>query len=369
MVATPAVLGAEVAAGAPVLVLESMKMENTLLAPFAARVKELLVSVGSQVEVGAPLLRLEPTGGADEVPAEGGQVDLDLPVQDTQSDDATTHAARLRADLGSMMLGFDVDPRDEGHTLSDYLNERDGLVAQDDSPIADELALVETFADFADLSRNRPLGEDVRLENRVHSPREHFHTYLQSLDPDRGALPEDFRHKLERVLQHYGVADLERTPRLEAAVFRIFLAQQRSGPDVALVTALLRRWIAEPAPSEPAASEARDALDRLVRATQLRFPAVGDLARSVHFRWFDQPLVDQERESVLDGVGRRLHELSGMPTGPERDARTDEPGRHTRAVGALPRRGPRGRRVAHRRADARRAGQAPLSRARPARLH
>lgn len=31
-----------------------------------------------------------------------------------------------------------------------------------------------------------------------------------------------------RVLQHYGVEDLERTPAMEAAVFRIFLAQQRS---------------------------------------------------------------------------------------------------------------------------------------------
>ena len=42
------------------MVLESMKMETVLQAPFAARVRELMVSSGSQVETGTPLVRLEP---------------------------------------------------------------------------------------------------------------------------------------------------------------------------------------------------------------------------------------------------------------------------------------------------------------------
>ena len=50
VVATPVQGGAEIEAGAPVLVLESMKMETVLYAPFKATVKELLVSTGSQVE-------------------------------------------------------------------------------------------------------------------------------------------------------------------------------------------------------------------------------------------------------------------------------------------------------------------------------
>ena len=60
VVATPVAVGDEVEAGAPVLVLESMKMETVLHAPFAARVRELLGVAGSQVETGAPLIRLEP---------------------------------------------------------------------------------------------------------------------------------------------------------------------------------------------------------------------------------------------------------------------------------------------------------------------
>ena len=63
VVATPVAAGAEVSAGSPVLVLESMKMETVVRAPFDARVRELLVSVGSQVGSAAPLARLEPTQG------------------------------------------------------------------------------------------------------------------------------------------------------------------------------------------------------------------------------------------------------------------------------------------------------------------
>ncbi len=64
VVATPVAVDDEVEADAPILVLESMKMETVLRAPFRARVRECLVSVGSQVEAGAPLLRLEPVGDA-----------------------------------------------------------------------------------------------------------------------------------------------------------------------------------------------------------------------------------------------------------------------------------------------------------------
>ena len=126
----------------------------------------------------------------------------------------------------------------------------------------------------------------------MHSPKEHFHTYLQSLDVERHGLHEHFRERVTAVLARYGVTELDRTPELEEAVFRIFLAQRRAGADVALVTSLLQRWIAEPPPTDDLAWPVRQLLERLVRATQLRFPVVGDLARSVRFRWFDQPLVD-----------------------------------------------------------------------------
>ena len=240
-------------------------------------------------------------------------------------------AARARADLAAMLLGYDLDPGHETRTLAGYLAARDELAAAGRSPVVDEMDLLTVFADFAELSRNRPVGEEAHIENRVHSPREHFHTYLQTLDPERGALPADFVGRLERVLGHYGVTGVERTEALEGAVFRVFLAQQRSAPEVSMATSILQRWLVEPAPEASEEAAARELLDRLVSATQLRFPIVGDLARSVRFRWFDQPLVDADRASVLGSVGDELDQIDAMPEGAERTARLD-------ALAAIPER-------------------------------
>jgi hypothetical protein len=64
--------------------------------------------------------------------------------------------------------------------------------------------------------------------------------------PTAAACPTEFRDRLSRVLAHYGVDGLDRTPELERAVFRVFLAQQRTEPEVALAVGVLRRWLAEP---------------------------------------------------------------------------------------------------------------------------
>ncbi len=190
VVATPVSLGEEVAAGSPVLVLESMKMETVLPAPFAARVKELLVSAGSQVETGAPLVRLEPTGEAEDAGAAetADAPDLELPAEVIDGD-PSDRAERGRGELSAMLLGYDLDPDHEQRTLARYLAARDELVDLGASLVCDEIPLLTVLADFAELSRNRPMGSEAHVENRVHSPREHFRTFLQTLDPERGGLP------------------------------------------------------------------------------------------------------------------------------------------------------------------------------------
>jgi biotin carboxyl carrier protein len=51
--------GEEVAAGATLLTIEAMKMQNEVRAPQAGRVAALEVAVGQAVAAGTPLLRLE----------------------------------------------------------------------------------------------------------------------------------------------------------------------------------------------------------------------------------------------------------------------------------------------------------------------
>ncbi|GAA4524909.1 ATP-binding protein [Amycolatopsis samaneae] len=321
VVATPLSVGDEVESGAPILVLESMKMETVLRAPFRARVRECPVSVGSQVETGAPLMRLEPLADGDtaeESDQDSAVVEIDLPAQPDGAS-AADRAARGLQDLRSQLLGFDV-AGEWTPSLTDYLAARAELGAPEQL-LTGELGLLSVFAELSELSRNKPAGEDSEPNTPVHSPREYFHTYLQSLDVERAGLPEQFQARLRQVLGQYGVTELERTPELEEAVFRIFLAQQRASSDVAVVSALLRQWITEAPPVDSMREPTGLALERLVAATQVRFPAVSDLARGVVYRWFAQPLLRRSRAQVYAGIRKNLRYLDRYPETPDRAER------------------------------------------------
>ena len=180
------------------------------------------------------------------------------------------------------------------------------------------------FADLSELSRNRPAGEEISAEHPVHSPREYFHTYLQSLDVERAGLPETFQARLRRVLAPLRRRDLDRTPALEEAVFRIFLAQQRASADVAIVSTLLRQWLTEAPPAEALREQAGLALEHLIAATQVRFP-VG------------QRPGPQRRVPLVRPAAAAPHPRRGLRPGPPAPALPrPEPGR------AGPRRADRG---------------------------
>ncbi|MEU3017715.1 carboxyl transferase domain-containing protein [Nocardiopsis sp. NPDC007018] len=320
VVATPLAVGDEVESGAPILVLESMKMETVLRAPFRARVRECPVAVGGQVETGAPLMRLEPLGddAAEDTGDQAESVEIDLP-EPVPAASAAERAQRGLSDLRGLLLGFDFSPEERTRVLADYLTARDGL---DSVLVEGELDLLTVFADLSELSRNKPGGAvDAEQDHRVHSPREYFHSYLQSLDVERAGVIEGYQTRLTRVLAHYGVTDLDRTPELEDAVFRIFLAQQRMGGYVAIVSDLLRRWLADAPPQEPLAERAGLSLEHLIEATQVRFPAVSDLARGVVFRWFTQPLLRRNRAKVYAAVRDELRHLDREPHSPDRAER------------------------------------------------
>ncbi|HEY1666138.1 MAG TPA: biotin carboxylase N-terminal domain-containing protein, partial [Trebonia sp.] len=320
VVATPLAAGDEVEADAPILVLESMKMETVLRAPFRARVRECLVSVGSQVEAGAPLLRIEPVGDADAAVAvtAGPAAEIDLPAAPAGVP-AAEHAGQYLADLRGLLLGFDDDPADPKRALTGYLAARAELGG---APLPGEVELLTVFADMSELSRNQP-GSDTEtaLDGPVHSPREYFHSYLRSLDVERAGVPEAFQVKLARVFRYYEVTSLDRTPELEAAVFRIFLAQQRMAADAGIVAELLRQWLATVPPAEPLREPAGLALEHLIEATQLRFPSVSDLARGVVFRWFAQPLLRRNRARVYAAIREQLRYLDQHPDAADRAER------------------------------------------------
>jgi acetyl-CoA carboxylase carboxyltransferase component/biotin carboxyl carrier protein len=308
VVAVRAAPGDDVEAGQPVVVLESMKMETAVRAPFAGRVREVRAVVNSQVDAGAPLLLLDRTGGdveeslGERVALPGGD--------DKPDDDPRARALSLLEQLRALVTGYDVGAGHARRLVVEYAAARDELPPDDGQLLSAELDVLVTFADLAELSRNRPASEEEEADTQVHSPREHFHTYLHSLDVEREGLPEAFRARLQRALAHYGVTDLEPGPALEEAVHRVFLAQQRIAEQLPAVSALLDRWLTtERLPEGPSRTEVGEVLDRLVLATQLRHPSLGDLVRAVRFRHFEEPVVRAARQEVLDRAERLLEQL------------------------------------------------------------
>ncbi|MDQ5841050.1 MAG: biotin/lipoyl-binding protein, partial [Chloroflexota bacterium] len=213
VVAVLVTAGEDVEAGATIAILESMKLQTAVEAPRRGRVREVLARVNSQVDAGAPLLRLDPPVEEDAA-SDAPVVSFKVPTPGDASETPPGVRARAHLDaLRAMITGYDVGPKRAGTLVAAYGKLRNEL-AQDAELRREELALLTTFADLCELSRNRPTIAEEDLDERVHSPQEHFHTYLHSLDVEQERLPDAFRTRLSRVLRHYGVADLARSPEL-----------------------------------------------------------------------------------------------------------------------------------------------------------
>ena len=294
--------GDEVKAGDTLAVLEAMKMETAVRAPFAGRVRHLLVTANTQVAPGAPLLQLD-AEAAEAGPARGRIVfssSVDC-CADTPSDQALANLEAIRR----LVLGFDSDPAETRTLASEYTRLfREGQEDADRRRLEDEILGI--FADLASLFR-RQSAPDEDEELGPTSSGEYFLTYLRTLDAEAGPLPRRFLERLSRAVAHYGVFTLDRTPALEDALFWIYKAQRSLDAAAEMVSAILERRIETPE-AHPDAGFAV-LLDRLVRASEGRRPSLCDLAREARYRIFDQPLYDARRRHVYAEAEAQLQKL------------------------------------------------------------
>src|SRR6185312_8808921 len=210
VVAIPVKEGDEVAEGDVVAIVESMKMETSLTAPFAGRVRRVLSGTNVQVGAQTPLLQLE---AVEEEAAEQSAERVDFAVDGEAEQDPAAALDRLRW----MLLGYDVSGDETRRALA--------TLREAERPLLDgEHRLLDLFSDVRALSRARHDPEREML----HSPQEYLHAFLRSLDADAERLPERFVTLLQRALGHYGVESLDRTPALEEACYRLFVYQQRA---------------------------------------------------------------------------------------------------------------------------------------------
>jgi acetyl/propionyl-CoA carboxylase alpha subunit/acetyl-CoA carboxylase carboxyltransferase component len=318
VVSIPVAVGDEVHEGDVVAVVEAMKMESSLTAPFDGRVRKVLVGANVHVAAQAPLVQLEPLDGGPP-PASGDRVSFAPPTAQRapSAERCREHLRRLEW----LVLGYDVGAGEVEGIVADLHGECADALACDPELLAGEHRLLAMFADVRALSRPRHDEADPETP-WLRSPQEHLNAWLGSLDAEAEALPAAFVDLLRAALAHYAITDLDRTPALEEACYRLYLAQERAQTARAAIVAILDRRLEQAAPLAGSISaDFREALDHLVAATDARDAVVADLAREVRYRYFDEPVIAAARERVYAEMEAHVAALAEDPVRPDRDER------------------------------------------------
>jgi biotin carboxyl carrier protein len=311
--------GDVVVEGQPIAVLESMKMETTVQAPFAGVVLDVLVTANSQVERGAALLRLRPQVSEAARPS-GRRVDLS--GFERAIDFSRKPCHRVYEPLGDYLLGYDLAPAELRKLLTEQRRLAEIAEPADASLLACEDGLLDIFAELGSLYRPQTETEHDDLASNSENTQEYLVSFLQWLDADRAGLPDEYRGRLERALDRFGVRGLGHTPELEAALMWLFRSFSRLSELSPVVLAILERRLAQrDALQSLADAEMRARLDRLAAATQGRQQPVADLARDVRFHYFDEPPIAAVAAEMYSEMGDHLDYLAANPDAGDREER------------------------------------------------
>jgi acetyl/propionyl-CoA carboxylase alpha subunit/acetyl-CoA carboxylase carboxyltransferase component len=321
--------GDPVRAGDPLVVVESMKMETTITAPYAGTVRAVTADLNTQVEAGAPVVQLQ---SADGLESSAGSPRVDLGGLAGAADGTGaangaggghTRASRAsRATLRSYLLGYDLD-----EATARVLSRRQASVPDTEEPadpdlLRDEQDLLELFADITELSRREPYDPE---DEHSRSDQEYFFTYLAFLDRERSGVPDHFVTELRRALARYGVMSTDRTPELEQAMLRMYRSLGRVKTVAPAIMSILDRWRRQREQLAAAMTDERlDVLDRLIASTRGRQPEVCDLAAEVRFGYVNAPLIKQAHDQVYAAMDGYLDELSAEPSGERHAELTDQ---------------------------------------------
>ncbi len=307
--------GDVVSAGDRLVVLEAMKMEMEVVAPFPGRVRSVAVIPNVQVDTGAPLMQLDPIATSETAISEEKVVFGSSRASAGNGDGALSACQEHLQELRQLMLGFDVDPAHITRRLSEW-NQK--CSPDSENTGADENEILNIFVDICSLFQRQPQFDNP-AGGEAPSAEAHLFSYLHMLDTRGEGMHPGFMDDLRRALAHYGVTSLDRSLELENSLLWIYKSHQRVQQQVAPILLLLERCMHR-SPDLPQQSEEtfRRLLDRMIVITRELFPAISDLAREVRYRYFDQPLFEKARKHVYEQVERDLAELTTNPDSPDR---------------------------------------------------
>ena len=203
--------GDMVSAGDRLAVLEAMKMEMPVVAPFSGKVRCVLTIPNVQVDTGAPLLQIDPAA-EDQTVAAGKRVQLALSlVPDGNREAAPSRCSQNLKELRQFMLGFDVDPAYATRLLAEW---NKNCPADSDEVSQGEDEILNIFGDIYSLFHRQPELDDL-TSGEEPSAETYLFSYLRMLETRGEGLAPTFVDSLRRALAHYGVRTLDRSPELE----------------------------------------------------------------------------------------------------------------------------------------------------------
>jgi acetyl/propionyl-CoA carboxylase alpha subunit/acetyl-CoA carboxylase carboxyltransferase component len=307
--------GDSVTVGDRLAVLEAMKMEMQLVAPFSGRVRQVLTMPNVQVDTGAPLLQIEPDASGEALAAET-EVDFSGSLAaDPSTDDPQSTCRQSLDELRQLMLGFDVDPNNSTQLLAKW-GQSCPIDSEEIRKAEDEILSI--FVDICSLFQREPAvnqqasGEEPSAESSLFA-------YLRMLDTRGEGLPATFVDSLKRALAHYGVCNLDRTPQLEEALLWICKSHSRAQQQIAPILGILERRLLRADILAPIAQESfRTLLEQMVAITNSNFLTLSDLAREVRYRYFDQPAFERARKHVYEQVEEQLAHAAADPNAADR---------------------------------------------------
>jgi acetyl/propionyl-CoA carboxylase alpha subunit/acetyl-CoA carboxylase carboxyltransferase component len=307
--------GDTVEVGDRLAVLEAMKMETQVVAPFSGRVRKVMTMPNVQVDAGAPLLQIEATGGDEAI---GPQKRVIFGESQTRYEYGEATCIESLKEIRQVMLGFDLDPADHARSLAAWSQT---CPAQSDEITQHEDEILSIFTDTCSLFHREP-EVNHRASGEEPSAESYLFSYLRMVETNGEGLPSAFVGALQSALAHYGVRGLDGSPELKESLLWICKSHQRMARQTASILNILeRRLHRAKAPRPPASSSFRILLDRMIAITHEPYPSISELAREVRYRCFDQPLFECARDHVYQEADNHLNYLAAHPDAADRPAR------------------------------------------------
>ena len=312
--------GDTVSIGDRLAVLEAMKMEMPVIAPFSGKVRCVLVIPNVQVDTGTPLVQIDPAADGETV-ADGERVVLGASLTlDGNREAVLSDSSQNLNELRQLMLGFDVGPVQAGQFLAEW-NRHCSVDSDSDAIWRTEEEVLNIFVDICSLFHRQPEADNP-TNGEEPSPEIYLFSYLRMLETRGEGLPPAFVDALRRALAHYGVTTLDRSPQLEESLLWIYKSHQRLEQQIAPILALLERRLQQVEVLAQHADESfRTLLNQMISMTRGVFPTVSDLAREVRYRYFEQPVLEQARKQIYAQVEDHLAYLAANPDAADRRER------------------------------------------------